>query len=90
VKIPSPVLIAGAAALAITMATAAIASEMSNHREITVQLPDGGTERIEYPGEAPQIVIGPAPLAWPWREPDDFWAPRALTSLERMSAYIDR
>lgn len=90
-KTHAPVLIAGAAALALTVAvTAAVASGVSDRHEITLQLPGGGTERIEYTGEAPQVVFSPAPLAWPWVAPGDFWAPPAFASLERMSADMDR
>lgn len=89
-KTHSQVLVAGAAALALTAAaTAAMASGASDRHEITLQLPGGGTERIEYTGEAPQVVFSPAPLAW-WVAPSDFWAAPSLASLERMSADMDR
>lgn len=90
-KTHSPILIAGAAALALTAAvTAAVASGPSDRHEITLQLPGGGTERIEYTGEAPQVVISPAPFAWAWTEPGGFWATPSFASLERMSTDMDR
>jgi hypothetical protein len=90
-KTHSLILIAGAAALALTAAgTAAVASGATDRHEITLQLPGGGTERIEYTGEAPQVVFSPAPLAWPWAGPDDFWVPSTFARLERMSADMDR
>jgi hypothetical protein len=90
-KTHSLVLIAGAAALALTAAvTAAVASGAIDRHEITVRLPGGGTERIEYTGEAPRVVLSPAPLAWPWAGPDDFWIPSSFARLERMSADMDR
>lgn len=85
------VLLAGAAALALTaVVTAAVASGSTDRHEITFRLPGGGTERIEYTGEAPQVVFSPAPLAWPWAEPNDFWMPSTFARLERMSADMDR
>lgn len=90
-KSHSPILIAGAAALALTAAvTAAVASGPSDRHEITFQLPGGGSERIEYTGEAPQVVISPTPLAWPWTAPGGFWTTPSFASLERMSADMDR
>ena len=90
-KIHPSILIAGAAALAFTgLATAAIAADQLNRHELTIQLPNGGTERIEYTGEAPQVVFAPAPFAWPWAAPIDFWTPPPFSSFERMSADIDR
>jgi hypothetical protein len=87
----TPVLLAGAAALALTAAvTAAVASGPSDRHEITVQLPGGGTERIEYTGAAPQVVFSPAPLAWPWVAPGDLWEAPSFVSLERMPADMDR
>jgi hypothetical protein len=84
----TPVLIASAAALAFTAATTAVASGPSDRHEITVRLPGGGIERIEYTGEAPRIVVSPAPFAQARFAPADFWAPFA--GLEQISADMDR
>ena len=90
-KTHSQLLVAGAAALALTAAVpVAVASGPSDRHEITLQLPGGGTERIEYTGKAPQVVFTPAPLAWPWVAPVDFWTPPSVASLERMSVEMDR
>ena len=84
-------MIAGAAALAIAAAaTAAAAGGPSDRHEITIRLPGGGIERIEYTGKAPQVVVDPAPFAWPWAVSEDFRASPAFAALDRMSADMDR
>lgn len=89
-KLHSPILVAGAAALAFSgLAATAPASQPDRH-ELTIQLPDGGTERIEYTGEAPRVVFAPAPFGWTWPAPVDFWLTPSYASLERMSADIER
>jgi|HubBroStandDraft_6_1064221.scaffolds.fasta_scaffold25950_2 hypothetical protein len=91
-KTHSEVLVAGAAALAFAAAatTVAAANGTSDHHEITLQLPGGGSERIEYTGEALQLVFSPAPLAWPSFAPADIRVPPLFATLERMSAQMDR
>jgi len=79
-KIQSPVLVAGAAALAFAGLAPASAGPPDRH-ELTIQLPGGGTERIEYTGEA---------FGWTWMAPVDFWVPPSYASLEQMSADIGR
>lgn len=90
-KIQSPIMIAGAAALAFAgLAPATAAGSPPGRHELTIQLPGGGTERIEYTGEAPRVVFAPAPFGWTWTAPVELWAPPSFASLERMSADIGR
>ncbi len=90
-KIHSPILVAGAAALAFAgLAPAAAFGGQPDRHELTIQLPDGGTERIEYTGEAPRVVFAPAPFGWTWMAPVDFWVPPSYASLEQISVDIGR
>jgi hypothetical protein len=87
----SPTLLAGAAALVLSgLAPATVAANPPNRHELTIQLPGGGTERIEYTGEAPRVVFDPSPTAWSRMAPADFWTPPSFASFERMSADVER
>lgn len=86
------IILAGAAvrALAGTTAWASGALTQPVH-QITIQLPGGGIETIQYAGDvAPRVTVGQAPLgaAWPGMIP--FGPDPAFASLERLSAEMDR
>jgi hypothetical protein len=89
-KSHSLTLVVGAAALAFSGLAPAAAGSPPNRHEITIQLPGGGAERIEYTGEAPRVAFAPAPFGWPWMAPVDFWAPPSFVGFEQMSADIER
>jgi hypothetical protein len=83
----STLLVGGIAALTLAGATAMAAERQDPTHEITVRLPGGGVERIEYTGNvAPRVIVDSAPLF----APIGFWSDPAFASLDRISAEIDR
>ncbi len=86
------VLFSGVAALCLTGASAAVAQTRMALHDMTIQLPGGGVEHIEYIRDvAPKVAIAPAPLA-----PDIFWPASAFAAdptfaaLDRVSAEMNR
>jgi hypothetical protein len=84
------VLAGGAAIMAAAVATPAVAEDSQVH-VLTVQLPGGGVEQIQYTGDvAPQVVLVPAPrmvtgpVVAPLAGIDPF------VELERISALMDQ
>jgi hypothetical protein len=80
------VLAGGAALLATGVVTPAVAGDSQVH-VLTVRLPGGGVEQIQYTGDvAPQVVLVPAPrmVMGPMVAVDPF------AELERISALMDR
>ena len=78
-------------ASAVLMLAGTAAYAASNNEpvhEMTVRLPGGGVEHIEYTGNvAPRVIMRPGPIAaWP----ADFWVPPDFAALDRISAAMDR
>ena len=84
--------VAGIAALALAGTSALAASAQTNLHEMTIRLPGGGVEHIEYSGNvAPQVTVGPAPaFAVAWPAPMAFWSDPAFADLQRISADMNR
>lgn len=78
-----PLLLAGVAGISLA-ASASLAA--GNTHELTVRLPGGGIERIEYTGNvAPRVIM--SPYAWPAA----FFAPAlSFAAFDRMAAEMDR
>jgi hypothetical protein len=92
-RIIQTALLAGVAAIACVGVAAMAASPKPQTHVLTVQLPDGSVEQIQYTGDVtPQVVLAPAGM------PVGAFAPLAGTApadspfamLERMSAEMDR
>jgi hypothetical protein len=62
-RIVRPLLLAGLAVAGLGFAAPTLARELTHH--MTVQLPGGGVETIEYSGNiAPRVVMNQAPARW--------------------------
>lgn len=70
--------------------TAALAQgKLPSVHEMTVQLPGGGVEHIQYTGNvAPKVVIGSAPFETLWSAPIGWDS--SFAQLERISAEMNR
>jgi hypothetical protein len=69
--------------------TAALAADSGPH-EMTVRLPGGGVERIEYKGNvAPRIVVRQSPFDVTWPVMIGF-EPSSLAVFDQMAARMDR
>ena len=90
-QLTKSLLIGGVAALALAGTAALAAGSGTPVHEITVRLPGGGIERIEYAGDvAPQVVVSPAPFGAMWPAPIAFWQDPGFAALDRISADMDR
>lgn len=64
------VVLAGAAALAVASAAAWAADQRRDLHELTIRLPGGGIERIQYTGDQPPtVLVGASPFTF-----DPFWS----------------
>ncbi len=80
-RLSRTVLLSGAAALGLTGLAALAHAQTATTRVMTVQLPSGQIEQIQYTGDVPpRVVLAPSAVA--------FESPFAM--LERMSADMDR
>jgi len=85
-------LVAGAAAIAVGASGAAWAQSPKTH-VMTVRLPDGGIEQIQYVGDVPPQVsfaAGPAVLPVFASMPSLFGGDSPFAMMERISAEMDR
>jgi hypothetical protein len=84
-------LLVGAAVLGLSaIALPASGKEPATH-QMTIQLPDGGTETIRYTGEvAPKVTFVQAPLAAAWAAPVAFGFFPSFAALDRIAADMDR
>ena len=88
------VLLAGAAALGIAGLTGLALAAGPSFHVMTIQLPGGGVEHIQYTGNAPPKVVFASGPAFPffaaaWGSP--FWGPESpFAELDRVSAMMDR
>ncbi len=84
--------LAGAAAIvAVGAGTTTFAREVQSH-VMTVRLPDGSVEQIQYTGDTPpQVVVAPAPvaIATPFFGPQAGFGP-SFAELQRISAILDQ
>ncbi len=86
-----PTMLAGAASFAlIAIATPSVAAGGATHT-LTLQLPNGAIEQIDYTGDVPpQVVVSPpAMIAAPLPMPAAAWDP-SFAALARMTAIIDQ
>ena len=90
-RILSSLLLAGAAIAGVAVLAPTVARELESHY-LTIRLPGGGVETIEYAGNvAPRVVFHPVmtpmvdPLAWP----AGFGSP-SFAAFDRMAAEMDR
>lgn len=82
-----PILAAGAGALLLAGSVALAASRPAVH-DITVELPGGGMEHIQYTGNvAPRIVFG-APASLDWTMPAAWWP--SFPAFDALDAAMDR
>ena len=92
-RIIQTALLAGAAAVACVGVAAMAASPKPQTHVLTVRLPDGSVEQIQYSGDVtPQVVLAPAGMAVRSLAPLAGTAPAnsPFAILERMSAEMDR
>ena len=83
-----PLVVAGIAGLVVA-GTAALAADSGPH-EMTVRLPGGGIEHIEYKGNvAPRIVVRQSPFDVTWPVMIGF-EPSSFAMFDRMAAQMDR
>jgi|KBSMisStaDraftv2_1062788.scaffolds.fasta_scaffold119885_2 hypothetical protein len=83
------VLLAAGLTLAGTAAWAE--NNVSSVHEMTVQLPSGAVERIQYAGNVPpKVIIGSAPFEAFWSPPIGFGIDSSFARLERISAEMNR
>ena len=85
-----PLLLTGAAGLALAASAALAAAGDTKLREMTIRLPGGGVERIEYSGNVPPRVhvdTRPFDIAWP----EALFAPDlSFAAFDRMEQDFDR
>jgi hypothetical protein len=85
------VLLGGFAALALAGSTALAADKTTSAHEMTIRLPGGAIEHIQYTGDvAPRVVVQPAPLDEAWPNAAMFWSTPSFAALERFSAEMNR
>jgi len=89
-----PVILAGAAAVMLAAAAKPATAGGDDTHILTVGLPNGMVEQIQYKGDvAPRIVVGPLPApvlaAVPMFDPAPAWA-TPLAALAQISALLDR
>ena len=89
-----PVILAGATAVMLAAAATPATAGSDDTHILTVQLPNGTVEQIQYTGDvAPRIVVGPVPVpvlaAVPMIDPAPAWA-TPFAALARISALLDR
>lgn len=85
------VLLGGFAALALAASTAVAADKAPSVHEMTIRLPGGAIERIQYTGDvAPRVVVRSDPFEVSWPNAAIFWSTPSLAELDRFSAAMDR
>jgi hypothetical protein len=83
------VLLAAGLTLAGTAAWAE--NKVPSVHEMSVQLPSGAVERIQYTGNVPpKVIIGSAPFEAFWSSPIGFGIDSSFARLERISAEMNR
>src|SRR5690242_1664743 len=95
-RILPSLLLAGAAVAGLGLAAPTLARELDLHR-LTVHLPGGGVETIEYTGKAvPRLIVHPVAvqrIAGPWAG-DFFWpvgfGMPSFVDFDRIAAQMDR
>jgi hypothetical protein len=92
-RISTSIIIAGAAFIGLAGLAPTLAREHQTHT-VTVRVPGGGVETIEYTGEiAPTISFEHIPVFGPVADPFVAFTPMGITScsaLDRISAEMDR
>ena len=84
-------ILAGFAALTLAGSVALAADKGTPRYEITIPLPGGGTEHIQYTGNvAPQVRFNSLPFAVVWPDRTAFWVDPSFAAFDRMSAEMDR
>jgi hypothetical protein len=94
-RIPPSLLLAGAAVIGLGLAAPTLARELDLHR-LTVHLPGGGVETIEYTGKTvPRLIVHPVAvqrIADPWAG-DFFWpvgfGMPSVLDIDRIAAQMD-
>ncbi|HSS14340.1 MAG TPA: hypothetical protein VLL04_10620 [Rhizomicrobium sp.] len=90
-RIPTSLIIAGAAMFGLAGLAPTVAREFDTHT-MTVRVPGGGVATIEYAGKvAPKVSFQAVPVAGPWADP--FIAQRdfpSFAALDRISAAMDQ
>ena len=85
------VLLGGFAALALAGSPALAADKTATPHEMTIRLPGGAVERIQYIGDvAPRIVVQSEPFDAAWPNAAMFWATPSFAALDRFSAEMNR
>lgn len=88
--IPTSLLV-GAAVLGLSAFALPAASKDSAVHQMTIQLPDGGTETIRYTGDvAPKVSIVEAPFDIAWPAPIAFGFAPSFAALDRIASDMDR
>ena len=90
-RILTSLLLAGAAMAGVAVLAPTMARELESHH-LTIRLPGGGMETIEYTGNvAPHVVFHPlmTPIADPLAWPAGFELP-SFAAFDRMAAEMDR
>ena len=86
-------LLAGAAVAGLAVLAPTVARELDRHR-LTIQVPGGGVETIEYSGKVtPKVSFQAIPVAGNFADPGAIswaFAPPSFAALDRISAEMDR
>lgn len=82
----------GFAALALAGSTALAADKVTSLHAMTIRLPGGAIERIQYTGDvAPRVDVRSDPFEERWPNAAIFWStPSSFAALERYSAEMNR
>src|ERR1041385_5497790 len=92
-RIPTSLIIAGAAIFGLAGLAPTVAREFGTHT-MTVRVPGGGVATIEYAGKvAPKVSFQAVPIAGPWADPFIAFTQRdfpAFAALDRVSAAMDQ
>ena len=85
------VLLGGFAALAMASSTALAADKATSLHEMTIRLPGGAIEYIQYTGDvAPRVVVRSDPFEETWPNAAIFWSTPSFAALDRLSAEMNR
>lgn len=85
------VLLGGFAALALAGSTALAADKVTSLHAMTIRLPGGAIERIQYTGDvAPRVVIRSDPFEEIWPNAAMFWSTPSFAALDRFSSEMHR
>ena len=85
------VLLGGFAVLTLAGSPSLAADKSTSPHEITIRLPGGAIERIQYTGDVtPRVVVQSDPFHGTWPSAAVFWSTPSFAAVDRFSAEMNR